>query len=229
MSLSIKNLRGGYVRGHDILQGLDLDVADGQAVGIIGLNGSGKSTLARAIMNMLPFRQGAILFDGEDVTRKTTHELSQAGIGFFLQGGRVFDELTGKENLRIAAQGEGDIKKARALLEWPERLLNNRADRLSGGQRHRLALAMCLLREPKLLILDEPSAGLDPKSTNQIYGMLRTLRQLEEITLLLIEQNIACAVDFCSLTNLLCNGSIERCWKEKKMNEIESVLFRPIS
>ena len=221
MKLQVQNLICGYTKQRDILHGVTLEIAEGQAVGIIGLNGSGKSTLARAVMNMLPFRQGRILFNGEDVTRMTTTELSRVGITLFMQGGRVFDELTVMENLRFA------MKPGVSLDEVPDFqcLPNKRADQLSGGERHRLALAMCLLREPQLLILDEPSAGLAPHAVDEIYRTLTVLREKKNLTLLLIEQNIARAMNFCDSVNLLRDGDIVKRSDNRSIGEIEQVLF----
>ena len=166
MILKIQNLTGGYTLGHDILQGVNLEVKKGDSVGIIGLNGSGKSTFAKAIMNCLPYRQGSIFFNETDITQKSTQELSRLGIALFLQGGRIFEELSVYENLLFAAKKKqkiDTIKKSFISLQRDTiNLRRMRADKLSGGLRHQLALAMAVLKEPVLLILDEPSAGLSP-------------------------------------------------------------------
>ena len=224
MKLELRNLVGGYTSDRDILQGVNLEIAAGEAVGLIGLNGSGKSTLAKAVMNTLPNRRGAVFFNGEDVTQKTTTELCAAGMTLFLQGGRVFDELSVLENLKFAAKSK-NFDEIIDFLAWPNYILAKRADRLSGGERHRLALAMCLLREPQLLILDEPSAGLAPQAVDEMYQTLHSIRQKKSVTLLLIEQNIARSVDFCGSVNLLRNGVIMRSWKDRNMSEIERVVF----
>lgn len=229
MKLRIRDLWAGYTPGHDILRGLDLDVESGQAVGIIGLNGSGKSTLARAVMNMLPERRGTIEFNGEDITRKPTHELSRAGIGLFMQGGRVFDELTIRENLKIAAAPNEKPENALDILGLPSYALNQRTDRLSGGERHRLALALCLLRHPQLLILDEPSAGLDPKSTDQVYAILHALWHRENSSLLIIEHNFTRAIKTYSTTFLIQVGVIKQRWNDANVSDIENTLFSGIT
>ncbi len=225
MKLQLKNLSGAYTPSRNILHDVDLQIAESQAVGIIGLNGSGKSTLARAVMNMLPIRSGEILLDGQDITKKATNELSNVGITLFMQGGRVFDELTVRENLKFVEKIPGKMVEIVDFFELTRHNEKRRADKLSGGERHRLALAMCLLREPELLILDEPSAGLDPKATDKMYEILQTLREREKLTLLLIEQNIARAVEFCDSVNLLRDGRIVQSWHDKNMNEIERTLF----
>jgi len=213
MILQIRNLTGGYTQGHDILQGVNLEVQKGESVGIIGLNGSGKSSLAKAVLNILPYRQGEILFNGIDIMKKNTQELSKLGIALFMQGGRVFDELSVWENLMISAkknQKFDEIQKYFVSLRRFSKkdLVKIRADKLSGGERHQLALAMCMLKKPSLLILDEPSAGLAPNIVDDMYKTLNDLRKKENLTTILIEQNVSRAVDFCSSVNMLRDGKI---------------------
>ena len=159
--LEIKELYGGYEKDVNILQGIDLTVAEGEAVGIIGLNGSGKSTLGKAVMNMLPYRSGKILYDGQDVTQCSTHELAQKGIAMMHQGGVVFPNLSVWQNLSLAIGEKSDksyyekLEDVIPLLRKPKKeLMRTMADKLSGGQRHELALAMTLARKPKLGVLD---------------------------------------------------------------------------
>jgi ABC-type branched-subunit amino acid transport system ATPase component len=229
--LSIQDLSGGYTKEHDILQGVNIDVKQGQAVGIIGLNGSGKSTFAKSLMNTLPYRNGKILFDGKDISRYSTKQLSDAGIALFLQGGRIFDELSVWENLTVIAGNDPqrfDTLSCFSLLQKPKHELQKlRADKLSGGQRHQLALAMCLLKKPnpKLLILDEPSAGLSPVAVEGTYNILECLRDDNELTIILIEQNIARAIAFCDSINMLRNGKFVYCSEKKDIKEVENIMF----
>jgi ABC-type branched-subunit amino acid transport system ATPase component len=229
MILQIENLTGGYTQGHDILQGVDLEVNEGDSIGIIGLNGSGKTTLAKAIMNILPYRQGRIFFNGIDISKKSTQELSSLGIAMFMQGGRVFDELSVWENLSFAANSKKDleeIEKFSPPLHFEnKKLFTMRADKLSGGERHTLALLMCMLRKPELLILDEPSAGLSPVAVSEMYQALDLFRKKKHLTIVLIEQNVAKAIEFCSSVNLLRNGKFTNTFTNKNISEIENVLF----
>jgi ABC-type branched-subunit amino acid transport system ATPase component len=213
------------MHGHDILQGVNLTVESGQAVGIIGLNGSGKSTLAKAVTNTLPFRRGGILIDGTDVSTRTAKELSDVGISLFLQGGRVFDDLSVMENLHFAAKSKTDLDEILSFFLFESDFLKRNADKLSGGQRHQLALAICLLRQPQLLILDEPSAGLSPQATEETYRILQNLRERKILTILLIEQNVSRAVEFCDKVNLLKNGVVAHATVSKNLKEIENVMF----
>ena len=239
MLLQLENITGGYTQGHDILQGVNLDIGEGEAVGILGLNGSGKSTLARAVMNMLPVRSGQIHFDGRDISRKTTAELAALGISYMGQSAPVFDHLTVWENLQIAAgdtktlraaierlspifpqffrregsktQGDGnpDAQKSRSESAAPGELLASRhADKLSGGQRHQLALCLALVKPVKLLILDEPSAGLAPAVAEALYQILAQVRNNAQVAVMLIEQNVHLARDFCQSLFVVRQGRV---------------------
>ena len=233
--LEIKGLYGGYEQGVNILQGIDLTVAEGEIVGIIGLNGSGKSTLGKAIMNLLPYRSGSIVFDGRDVTAKRTHELSAMGIAMMQQGGAVFPYLSVWQNLCLAWGSHSDkdyraqLEQVIPLLRQPkQRLMRTQADTLSGGQRHELALAMTLARKPRFVILDEPSAGLSPIAVEEMYGTLETIKQTCGLTILLIEQNISRAVAFGSRCEMVVEGTnryVFRGNNKHSIEEIQNVLF----
>jgi len=224
------NLLGGYVSGVDILKGISLSVPAGKTIAVLGLNGSGKSTLGKALMNMIPFRSGELYLDGERVTQCATDDLVQRGLSIMLQGGRVFETLSVWDNIVLASCRKKTpvdyLQSIFPLLEKPRRVLEKTmADTLSGGQKHQLALAMALATEPKLLILDEPSAGLSPKSTDDIYVVLKKVRQ-QNLTIILIEQNIAKAVEFCDTSLFLSSGVVVRKSDSKDLSEIEGILFK---
>lgn len=230
--LEIHNLRGGYIPELDILQGIHLSLNEGEVVGVIGLNGSGKSTLGKAIMNMIPRREGEIRFCGKSITSLTTHELAMQGIAIMQQGGQVFNTMSVWENLQLAFGDKKNdeyvavLKEILPLLARPKKeLQHTMADKLSGGQRHQLALAMTLARQPKLAILDEPSAGLSPKSVEEMYKILQQVRERLGVTILLIEQNIAKAIDFCDRSILLAQGTIAHEFISDDISEIESIMF----
>lgn len=231
--LQIAGLKGGYVPDVNILQGIDLELRQGEVVGIIGLNGSGKSTLGKAVMNMIPYREGEIVFEGEPITHLSTSELARRGIAIMQQGGQVFRELSMWDNLQFAIGNKKNkfcIQELRSVIPiWgmPEKELKRRmADKLSGGQRHQLALAMALAGNPKLLILDEPSAGLSPKAVEEMYRILELVRQKMHVTIVLIEQNINKAIGYCDCCLLLEQGNIKYKFVNKSMAEIESVMFK---
>ena len=219
----------------DILRGIDVEVQQGEAVGIIGLNGSGKSTLGKAVMNMIPIRRGKILFDGEDIAALKTYELSRRGIAIMQQGGKVFPNLSVWDNLQLAAQASNskfniqnsELGEIIPLLQQSKReLQHHMADKLSGGQQHQLSLAMTLATGSRFVVLDEPSAGLSPKATEEMYTILRACRERLNLTIVLIEQNIAKALEFCDYSIVLQQGYINSIvQKNKAVAEIKELLF----
>ena len=230
--LEIKGLYGGYEKGVNILQGIDLSVSEGETVGILGLNGSGKSTLGKAIMNLIPFRNGKIFFDGIDVSNYSTHRLAQLGIAIMHQGGEVFANLSVWQNLQLAWGRHADndyynqLVDIIPLLQLPEKVMRSQmADKLSGGQRHELALAMTMARKPKMVILDEPSAGLSPHAVERMYHLLCGVRVRLNITIIIIEQNIAKVVDFCERCVLLKQGELMNSFMDKNIKDIENTIF----
>lgn len=230
--LEIHNVRGGYIPELDILQGIDLVLNEGDVVGVLGLNGSGKSTLGKAIMNMIPRREGEICFCGKSITSLTTHELAMQGIAIMQQGGQVFNTMSVWENLQLAFGDKKNdeyvavLKEILPLLSRPKKeLQRTMADKLSGGQRHQLALAMTLARQPKLAILDEPSAGLSPKSVEVMYQILQQVRERLGVTMVLIEQNIAKAIDFCDRSILLAQGTIAHEFINGFIADVEKIMF----
>lgn len=222
--LKINNLWGGYKEGVDILRGISMEVQQGEAVGIIGLNGSGKSTFGKAIMNMIPIRKGEIIFEGEDITSITTNQLAHRGISIMQQGGKVFPNLSVWDNLQLAGQGRSaQLAEIIPLLQNPKSQLQHlMADKLSGGQKHQLSLAMTLATSPRLVILDEPSAGLSPKAVEEMYQILHNLITKLNVTIILIEQNIAKAVDFCDQSVMIQQGIIKHVLSN---DNIEQIMF----
>lgn len=228
--LKILGLWGGYKEGVDILRGIDMTIQEGEAVGIIGLNGSGKSTLGKAIMNMIPIRRGEILFNGESIMNLPTHELVHKGISIMQQGGQVFQNLSVWENLEIAfgSNMNDSFDQLRQIIPMLQKskseLKHKMADKLSGGQKHQLALAMALATKPRLVILDEPSAGLSPKVVAEMYEILNYVRENMAVTIVLIEQNIAKAVEFCDNNYVLVTGE-SRMLNNNSIEEVSSSVF----
>lgn len=236
--LKISGLWGGYKEGVDILRGIDMTIQEGEAVGIIGLNGSGKSTLGKAIMNMIPIRRGEILFYGEDITAFTPGRLARRGISIMQQGGRVFPNFSVWDNLRLAmADNRSNVNVQWSvlaefvpLLKHPNKDLQSlMADKLSGGQKHQLSLAMTLATNPRLVILDEPSAGLSPKAVEELYQLLRDVRAKLNVTIILIEQNIAKAVGFCDRIILIRQGVAAQVQPNETIREIGEIMYKMYS
>lgn len=230
--LEINDLYGGYQEGVNVVQGISMSVEQGEAVGIIGLNGSGKSTLGKAIMNLLPYRSGEILFEGQDVGLYSTHELAQKGIALMQQGGVVFPNLSVWQNLQLAFHNtpfsiSDQLQDIIPLLKKTRKeLMHTMADKLSGGQRHELALAMTLARQPKLVILDEPSAGLSPKAVDGLYQMLEKLRATYNLSIILVEQNVSKALAFCNHCVMLESGKVHKNYKRYVKQDWDEIYKR---
>jgi len=228
--LNLKNITAGYVKENMILKGINLTVGDNEVVAIVGQNGSGKSTLAKSILNLVPYTEGEILFDGDSIIRKETPLISKYGIGFFMQGGRTFPNLTVEENL-IFASGNLNRKdfaeRLNAFKAYFELFNNGRmnlqASYLSGGEQHQLALAMVLMNKPKFLILDEPSAGLSPANVKSLYSALNKIKEKDVKSILIIEQNVNAAIEFSNRIVLLQEGSITKEELSKNLNSPEKI------
>ena len=216
MILELKNISGGYLKGVDVIRNIDIQLPTGSATGILGLNGAGKTTLCGAIMHMNPYRSGKLFFEGRDVSELNTEQLSRLGISLFLSTGNTFPELSVWENLLIAA-GESHSKEIDGIRSIFPVLSGNKsalksklADKLSGGERGQLAIAMCLLTNPKLLILDEPSAGLSPTAIKTMYKILEQIRSERGVTIVLIEQAAELARGFCEQVYVIENGIVKK-------------------
>lgn len=235
MILSIENITGGYRKDNDILNGISFKINEGEILAVIGQNGAGKSTLAKAIVNILPFRSGKVLLKGTDITKKSTENIIKLGIGYFLQGGRVFPHLNIYENLKIAgyllekAELDESILMLRELFPVLSAYKDTKqASELSGGEKHQLSLSMIMLNKPKLLILDEPSAGLSPQNIQILYNQLQSLRKIFSLSILLIEQNIKEAINNCDHLIILSNGIIAKTISREELNNniSEDILFK---
>ena len=191
--LAVEGLVGGYGAAEQILQGLTLRVAAGEIVTVIGPNGAGKSTLLKAVAGLLKPRGGRILLDGEDVTREDALGRARRGIAFVPQERNVFGTLTVAENLATSAflDRRGARRHAEAMYaRYPLLAARRRslARTLSGGQRQILAMAMGLMSNPRLLLLDEPTAGLSPKAADELFEAVIALNR-DGLPVLMVEQH----------------------------------------
>jgi branched-chain amino acid transport system ATP-binding protein len=192
--LSVRALRANYGQ-IPILMGIDFTLADGEYLGILGHNGMGKTTLLRTLMGFLKATSGTITFDGRDITRLATHERARAGIGLVPQGREIFPNLSVHENLRMGLAGAPKETLAvieEVLTEFPrlKQLLDRRGGALSGGEQQLLALARALCAKPRLILLDEPTEGIQPSIIEEIIETLQRLKQSHRIAIILVEQNL---------------------------------------
>jgi branched-chain amino acid transport system ATP-binding protein len=193
-ALVVQGLHAYYGDSH-ILQGVDLEVADGEAVALIGRNGAGKTTTIASIAGFLRPRGGSIRVHGTDLTGAAPHRVARAGIALVPQGRRIFGDLSVGENLAVAARPIANGWDEPRVLDLFPILARRRAvhgDALSGGEQQMLAIARALMRNPTLLLLDEPSEGLAPKLVEQVGEILTRLRATG-LALLLVEQNLGLA------------------------------------
>jgi branched-chain amino acid transport system ATP-binding protein len=209
MTLAVRDLHAYYGESH-VLQGVSLDVAEGESVALLGRNGAGKTTTISAIVGFIRPRGGTVRVGERDVTAKAPHQVAAAGVALVPQGRRVFADLTVLENLTIAARSNGggwDLARVLGLFPSLERRLGNRGDELSGGEQQMVAIGRALLRDPVLLLLDEPSEGLAPKLVNEVGDALVRLRE-SGLALLLVEQNLALATRVAQRVYVMNKGTI---------------------
>ena len=192
--LEVRGLHA-YYGGSHVLQGVDLEVRAGEAVALVGRNGAGKTTTISAITGLLRPRAGSVKIAGTEVAGRPAHLVARAGVALVPQGRRIFSELSVRENLLLAARpiaGGWDERRVLELFPSLGRRLDNRGDELSGGEQQMLAIGRALMRNPGLLLLDEPSEGLAPKLVAEVGEVLRSLRATG-LAILLVEQNLALA------------------------------------
>ena len=208
--LECNGIAAGYVKGLNILQGVDLVVKEKEIVSIIGPNGAGKSTLLKAIMGLINVSGGRFYINGLEKTNLATHKIVKEGVGYVPQVANVFPSLTIEENLEIGAWTIGnkektiisDIFKQFSLLKDRRK---DKAGNLSGGQRQILALARALVTSPSLLLLDEPSAGLSPVAIEEVFEMVKKINN-SGVSILLVEQNAKRALNFSNRGYVLDQG-----------------------
>ena len=211
--LTAEKIEAGYGK-KKVLFGVSFSVKEGEILTLIGPNGSGKSTILKVISGIISPYEGAIKFFGKDITKLPTDERINMGIGYFLQGGEVFRNLTVAENLRMGGLGldkktfNHNLEEIMTLFPILAKYQNLRAGLLSGGERQALALGIVLMRRPKLLLLDEPSAGLSPLLVKESIKKIKEINNKLGITILLVEQNVKEALKIATRVYLLKSGRI---------------------
>ncbi|HXR30521.1 MAG TPA: ABC transporter ATP-binding protein [Solirubrobacterales bacterium] len=208
--LELREIRVSYGRT-EVVHGVDMSVGRGETIGMIGPNGAGKSSILRAICGLVRPSAGEAAFENRVLTGMAPEQIARLGLALVPEGRHIFKTLTVAENLRLGTRSdsEGAAWMEQTLERFPifRERGHQRADRLSGGEQQQLAIARALLGRPKLLILDEPSLGLAPKTIDVVYELLQSLRD-EGMTMLLVEQNAARTIDFSDRCVVLSTGKV---------------------
>ncbi|WP_054812297.1 urea ABC transporter ATP-binding subunit UrtE [Nocardia arizonensis] len=209
--LELIDVRSGYGRT-EVIHGVTLTVPENSVVAVMGHNGAGKTTLLRAAVGLIGAKSGEIRFDGEAITKMSPSRRVKRGIAYVPQGQQSFPQLTTAENLQVVADGRKRGKQliAEALELFPalRELLTRKAGLLSGGQRQQLAIARALITEPKLLILDEPTEGIQPSVVAEIERTIIDLTRRGGLSVLLVEQHIGFALQAAHFYYVLRSGRV---------------------
>ncbi|WP_374730188.1 ABC transporter ATP-binding protein [Stappia sp.] len=211
--LSVSGLKSAYGR-IEALHGIDVEVAPREIVALVGGNGAGKTTLLRALSGVQPVTAGAISFEGADITRASPHARVRSGIAQVPEGRQIFAPLAIEDNLRLGAylrkdkEIAEDLARVYELFPVLKERRRNPAGGLSGGQQQMLAIGRALMSRPKLLLLDEPSMGLAPVLVDQVFEIVARLRDADDVTIFLVEQNAFAALSIADRGYVIETGEI---------------------
>jgi branched-chain amino acid transport system ATP-binding protein len=208
--VEVNGVHAGYLPGVNILNGCDLIANQGELIGIIGPNGAGKSTLLKAIFGLVDVREGTILLNGESITGLKANQLVAKGVGFVPQNNNVFPSLTIEDNLEMGVFQEPEkfdegIEFVVSVFPDLKNRLSQRAGSLSGGERQMVAMGRALMMQPKVLLLDEPSAGLSPVRQDEAFIRVSEINQTG-VTTIMVEQNARRCLQICDRAYVLDQG-----------------------
>ena len=226
--LELIDLSAGY-GASDVIHGLNMKIEEGSITTLLGSNGAGKTSTLRAICKMIRTR-GQIVFEGQRLDGLSTEDIVRLGVAHVPDGRGTFTSMSAEENLRL---GSYTRKDKRAVAEDQERMYtyfprlkerrHQQAGTLSGGEQQMLAIARALMLRPRLLLLDEPSFGLAPLIVKEIFGIMRTINQAEKVTILLVEQNAAMALDLAHQAYLIETGRLAMSGPAEELKQDEAV------
>lgn len=231
--LEIENLYSGYGK-MEVLHGISMEVREGEVIALLGPNGAGKTTLLNSIFGIARIFQGRILFNDRSIEGESPYKLVRMGIGYSPQLNNIFPNLSVTENLLMGAftrrkdlSIKDSIEEVFQLFPEIERRKNQKAKTLSGGERQMLAVARALMAKPKLIMLDEPTAGLAPKAATMLINKVSEMRDIG-ITILLVEQNIRRALEVADRAYLLSGGEIIRSASSEELlrEDVEKLFFK---
>ena len=228
MLLEVKDLFAGY-GATEVLHGLSMQIEEGSITTLLGANGAGKTTTLRALSKMIKVR-GQIMFDGQAIEGKATEDIVRLGVAHVPDGRGTFGSLSTEENLQLGSYTRKDKQEValdqEKMYSYFPRLKerrNQQAGTLSGGEQQMLAIARALMLRPRLLLLDEPSFGLAPLVVREIFDIMQTINQRDKVTILLVEQNAAMALDLANYAYLLETGKLVLSGLSKDLKQDEAV------
>ena len=228
MLLEVKDLFAGY-GVTEVLHGLSMQIEEGSITTLLGANGAGKTTTLRALSKMIKVR-GQILFDGQAIEGKATEDIVRLGVAHVPDGRGTFGSLSTEENLQLGNYTRKDkhevaIDQEKMYSYFPrlKERRNQQAGTLSGGEQQMLAIARALMLRPRLLLLDEPSFGLAPLVVREIFDIMQTINQRDKVTILLVEQNAAMALDLANYAYLLETGKLVLSGLSKDLKQDEAI------
>jgi branched-chain amino acid transport system ATP-binding protein len=228
MLLEVKDLFAGY-GPTEVLHGLSMNIEEGSITTLLGANGAGKTTTLRALSKMIKVR-GQILFDGQAIEGKATEDIVRLGVAHVPDGRGTFGSLSTEENLQLGSYTRKDkhevaLDQEKMYSYFPrlKERRNQQAGTLSGGEQQMLAIARALMLRPRLLLLDEPSFGLAPLIVREIFDIMQTINQTDKVTILLVEQNAAMALDLANYAYLLETGKLVLSGLSKDLKQDEAV------
>jgi urea ABC transporter ATP-binding protein UrtE len=211
--LTVDGLIAGYQHGSRVLDDVSFHIQRGEIVALMGRNGMGKSTVLRAITGHLPAAKGTIVLEGEEILGRASHEIANLGVGYVPQGREIFGDFTTEENLLMGVIGKKGLPNR--VPDWAYEIFPllrerrwQRAGTMSGGEQQQLAIMRALVGEPKLLLLDEPSEGIQPSIVQEIARTLRRTVVEKTLTVLLVEQNLELVLGMASRFLFMENGRV---------------------
>ena len=234
MMLNVRDLKAGYIRGAPVLKGLDLDLERGDCIALMGRNGMGKTTFVKALMGVLPQISGSIKFLDQEIAALPPYRISNAGIAYVPQGREIFPDFTVEQNLtmgRISKPKQRDESLDFVYDFFPilaERH-NQLGGTLSGGQQQQLAIARALVGRPDLLLLDEPSEGIQPSIVQEIAAILRRIIEQEKMTVIVVEQNLELVRRLAHHVRFIENGLIKSGVSVDEINKNPAIIGRYLS
>lgn len=208
--IEINQLNAGYNQS-EVIRDMSFKVAPQEILAVVGRNGMGKTTLLKTLMGILPLKGGTIKVGDKDVSKLETHRRVAEGLAFVPQGRMIFPNLTVMENMLTAVKGrleKSDLDEIYALFPVLHEMRHRKGGNLSGGQQQQLAIARALLTKPKVLILDEPTEGIQPSIIKEIAKVLREIRKLRQLTIIVTEQVLSFVLDACDRLMVIERGRI---------------------